>query len=351
MITHNFFLQVISGKDRSIPARILWGLLWVASLGYGLVVALRNALFDRKILRARDLGRPVISIGNITWGGTGKTPFAQYVAERLLGRTARPAILNRGYHLKSSGVRDEAQMLKQQLADVPVGVGADRVLSAEKILAARPVDVFILDDGFQHRQVKRDLDVVLIDAANPFGNGHLIPAGILREPVSQLRRADVVVLSKTHLADEDVPRLKKTVQTLNPGALIVQAAQVPAGVTNLLSQEDLPVTVLKNRRVIAFCGIADPNGFAAMLRDLGADIVQFVAYRDHCVYDHDSVRILIEMADKESCSLVTTAKDQVKLEALRPLFGQVPCWILKIKNVIETDHHEFDQRINQLLGR
>ena len=185
---------------------------------------LRNKLFDFGIKRAHRLDRPVISIGNITTGGTGKTPAVQWIARRLITAGHRPASLLRGYTVGASTQSDEAILLERSLK-IPVIANPDRVAAGRQLIVTHPeIDVILLDDGFQHRRLYRDLNLVLIDATNPFGYGHVLPRGMLREPLAGLRRADVLIVTRSDLIEGDqLNELKSRLRQFNPTAPILQS--------------------------------------------------------------------------------------------------------------------------------
>ena len=201
--SHERFLAVIDGSEQSLAASAARSGLALLEPSYTLAIAARNTLFDKHLRRTRHLLHPVISIGNLTTGGTGKTPMVIDLARRLRALGRRPAILTRGYK-STDGFSDEAAVMQLELGqDMPVEVNGDRAAGAAAVLARAPrTDVFLLDDGFQHRQIHRDLDIVLIDATCPFGYGHLLPRGLLREPKVNLARADAVIVTR---ADQSPP--------------------------------------------------------------------------------------------------------------------------------------------------
>ena len=193
-------LEVMSGQARGVGATLTRTLLAAAEPAYAGVMTARNRLFDRGAKRIHRLPRPVISIGNLTTGGTGKTPAVQWLVRALQERGHRPGILTRGYRKEAGAASDEEELLRESLG-VPVVANADRVRGAATLLERTPaVTTFVLDDGFQHRRVAREADVVLIDATNPFGYDHVLPRGLLREPVVGLARAHLVILTRVDQA-------------------------------------------------------------------------------------------------------------------------------------------------------
>jgi tetraacyldisaccharide 4'-kinase len=294
---------------------------------YGWIVRLRNFLYDMNLAPARALGIPTVCVGNLTAGGTGKTPAVAWIARHFRERGLVTAVLRRGYRRgRGQGPADESQWLSEQLgAGTEVIENPDRTAGARRALelGAR---VLVLDDGFQHRRARRDLDVVLVDAADPFGGGRLLPWGLLREPVQGLRRAGVIVISR---ADQVPPatreRLEIELRALHPDAPIVQAAHAPRRLLDAGRGEALDLKRLVGRRVRAFAGIARPEAFFRTLEELGAHVEQRVALPDHHDYRAEE---LAGMLDTPGPTWITTEKDWVKIRSLRPEPSDL--WVLGI---------------------
>jgi tetraacyldisaccharide 4'-kinase len=305
----------------SAPAPLV-PLLRLAALAYGGAIRLRNRRWDRPG-HARHAPLPVLSLGNLTVGGTGKTPLAGWLARRLADAGRRPAIVSRGYGgtagrgplVVSRGdgpacdaavCGDEPYLLATRLPGVAVVVGSDRHAGA--VAAARMgCDVAVLDDGFQHRRLSRDLDLLLLDASDPFGNGRLLPAGPLREPVASLGRADVVVLTRSG-PEESHARIEREVRRHNLSAPIVRAGHRRVG---FFDAGGRPAP--RPARAVAFCGIGNPGGFRRDLEEEGVDIAGFAAYRDHHRYTQSELQRLVRRAGEASAALVTTEKDRVRI--------------------------------------
>ncbi len=334
---------------------------------YGKIANLRNRLYDRGILEIFDLGARTISVGNITAGGTGKTPLVAYVAELLAARGEKVCILTRGYGRKNAKKRvlvsdskqiltspeeagDEPFELAQKLLGKAIVIAdADRVLAAEWAKRKFDITAFVLDDGFQHRKVRRDVDIVCIDATDPFGSGKMLPAGRLREPIHNLKRADIVVISRVNLAGE-ISNLKFEISDLNVDAAIFSTRTEIAQVVALeefcaraqKSQDD-PITVnkssesnnlwLKTSPAFAFCGIGNPENFFGQLRQDNFSITATETFRDHHIYTQRDI-VDIEKLTRESGAeiLLTTAKDGVKLSNLK---FEIPCFVVEIKMNID----------------
>lgn len=320
------------------------------SLVYRAGVAVRSALYRTGVFKTHQVDVPVISVGNITTGGTGKTPLVGWIAKNLAERGRQVCVLTRGYGranpndrvLVSAGERivanvnqsgDEAMMLAWSLLDKAVVVcDADRVAGAKWAAQAFHRDVIVLDDAFQHRRIARDLDLVCIDATNPWGNGLLFPAGILREPVSSLRRADCVVVTR---AKPDASLQQQITQTTDAPIFSSTTA-----IERIYSLES-PHSAIDKKDVMklpfaAFCGIGNPNAFFQQLRDEGFHLSRTEAFRDHHNYSQSDIEGLTKRAsDSGAQALITTAKDAVKLQSIRfPL----PCYVAEIGiEIFEAD--------------
>ena len=285
-------------------------LLWPLSLVYRTVVRLRVWLYAHGWLKQKRLNGTVISVGNITVGGTGKTPMVIWLAENFLGQGKRVAILSRGYH-GSHRTSDEIELMKQRLQRrVLFGVGKDRYAEGRRLEAQQSVDIFLLDDGFQHLQLARDVDIVLIDRLQPLHDQELLPAGRLREPLVALNRADLVVCTR-------IDGAKRTVR------LIQQLKKFPIfpASTCLLGfrqygTDHAPRTASEMGRepYFAFCGIGNPDGFFLDLQRWGLSISGQRSFRDHHRYTQADVVQLEEAASKSGAkALVTTEKDSYNL--------------------------------------
>lgn len=315
------------GRKSSV---IIGALLFFLSLLYGMAVRLRAGAYGWGLLRTRDLPVPVISIGNITLGGTGKTPATVNVAGILLKNGRKPVLLSRGYGrsdrsavlvvsdgnakvLEPVSGGDEPVLIARRHPGVPVVVGADRRRSGTFAIERFHPDIAVLDDGFQHIRLKRDLNIVLIDAVDPFGSGRLFPAGILREPLTALRRANVVLITRADRA-EDIVHLKETVGRYT-NARIFTARHSPRDVMNTATGETRPLDFLRGKQVFAFAGIARPDSFFSLLRDLGAVVTGTAVYPDHYSYSRSDLADLVSKSgERDPALLVTTEKDGVRIK-------------------------------------
>lgn len=318
---------------------------------YGKIMDLRNALYDKGVFEVHDLGARVISIGNITTGGTGKTPLVAYVAEILATRGEKVCILTRGYGRRDANKRvlvsdgetiiddaeitgDEPLELANKLKEKAIVIAdADRVAAAEWAKRKFGVTVFVLDDGFQHRKARRDMDIVCIDAKKPLGEMQMLPAGHLREPLTGLKRADVIVITRSDLVDAStIQNLRYEISNWNDRARIFEMGNKISDLRELKS--NLRETGdLGGRNVYAFCGLGDPDNFFDMLRREGLETRETRAFADHHKYTWHDMEMLEVEAEAWLCNfLVTTAKDAVKLKDLNLT---IPCYVAEIEVVID----------------
>jgi tetraacyldisaccharide 4'-kinase len=303
--------------------------LWLPlSATFRLGVALRQAGYERGWLRTHRLARPVVSVGNITLGGTGKTPLVACVANLLQRRGWKPSILTRGYgraskepmnvlapgadrQAKASAIGDEPALLARLLPQVPIVICADRFRGGQMAEERFSVDAHILDDGFQHLALARDVDVVALDATQILSDRHLLPAGRQREPLSALRRAQMVVITRTDSADPTP--LGELVLKIHPTAKVFRSRTELMGWTDVTSGAAVPTEQIRLQKVTAFCAIGNPRAFFADLRRWGFSLVAEDAFPDHHVYTGEEIERLVEDARKRGASvLLTTRKDATK---------------------------------------
>ncbi|HEX5831881.1 MAG TPA: tetraacyldisaccharide 4'-kinase [Gemmatimonadaceae bacterium] len=288
-----------------------------AELMFRAITTGRNALYDRGILRSHALALPAVSVGNLSVGGTGKTPVSADVARRLRARGARPGLVLRGYG------GDEPQVHARLNPGVPVVVASDRVAGVERA-AVLGADIAVLDDAFQHRRARRDADIVLISADQwPTGRPHLLPAGPWREPLAALARASLVVITRKAASDAQVDAVRSALQRTRPAVPHAVAMLRPSGLAAVGGSERLPMSALADRRVLALAAIGDPTAFVRQLTAAGARVVPAI-FPDHHRFSRDDLAAL----DRDAAAVdlvVCTLKDAVKLELLwararRPLW-------------------------------
>lgn len=361
--------------NQPFPIRVLLGFLKAVSCVFALVVASRYFLYRIGVLRRFPLGIQVISIGNVTAGGTGKTPVTEIFARTLAAEGRKVAILSRGYRRKeapwwqrlftqviepplvvSDGRRvlldsavggDEPYMLASNLPGVAVLVDRNRVKAGRYAIKRLGCDTLILDDGFQYQRLKHSIEVVLVDSTNPFGNGHMLPRGVLREPARHIRRADIIFLTKCR---GDVSAVREEIRRYNAKAEIVECNHAPKVLRDVWSREEFPLEWLKGKTTCTLSGIASPKGFENSLRHLGAKVVWCERYADHHRYDASEVLYALNRtADMGADALVTTEKDAVRFPRLEAT--PVRCLYLRIAIEILAGRENFTQIINRICFR
>jgi tetraacyldisaccharide 4'-kinase len=323
--------------------------LRLASLPYAWGVRLRNRLYDQGRLPSYRAPVPVVSVGNLTLGGTGKTPCVEYIARFYLQLGQRVAILSRGYGGGAAG-NDEARMLATLLPQVPHYQGGDRVALALRAVAQSASQVLILDDGFQHRRLARDLDVVLIDASAPWGGGRLFPRGLLREPLHSLRRADVVLLSRCdQVPASQLEGVRRQLATLAPEVPLVETVHEVVGLSNAAGQQRT-ADWLRGRPAGGFCGLGNPQAFRRTLEQLGAALLGFRTFPDHHRYTSADLTALAHWADSlpGDCVLVTTQKDLVKIP--RTHLGRRELWAVCVRLRVRAGQAVLDRLLKEVLA-
>lgn len=324
-------------------------------------IRLRNASYNRRIFDVIDVGAFTVSVGNITTGGTGKTPLVAYIAEMLASDGEKVCILTRGYGRRDpkkrvlvsdgstvlvnadTGGDEPVELATKLLGKAIVIADADRVSAGEWARRKFGVTAFVLDDGFQHRKARRDLDIVCVDATQPLFDGKLLPAGRLREPVDSLDRADAIVITRSEqVADIDELRSRIASVTTKPKVFVSH--------TKIKSLRSLggPSEAPENGRVVAFCALGNPDAFFAQIKALDLELVGQMAFRDHHRYVQSDVGEIEKLARAANADLLlTTAKDAVKLSDLK---FEIPCFVAEIETVIDEDA-EFRDLILSRLGR
>jgi len=355
MKLHIHLYNLATDKYRGIIPRVINYFLFLLSLVYGLIV--RFIIFINQI-KPYHLNCRVISIGNITWGGTGKTSLVAFIAKYLKNRGHKIAILSRGYKkpvtpypipvTRYEIMGDEPYMLFRNLGDIPVIADTDRIRAAEVAMHDYGADTVILDDAFQQWRIEKDLEIVTIDATNPFGNWHLIPRGILREPLSSLKRADMFVLTKANI-NPDIEDIKVFLNSINPHAPIFESIHKPVGFYKMEKPYDLLDTAaLKTKIVTLFSGIADPDSFDYLIRNAGIEIGLSFRFPDHYHYlQGDLDKIIKESQKKNIDTLVTTEKDAARLEGLKVNAGGLMILVLRVELEIK-DEQGFYSRLRGL---
>jgi tetraacyldisaccharide 4'-kinase len=344
------FRKLMVGQDGGLCSISLRVVMWLPSLVYGAVIRLRNICFDMGIIKVSRVSMPVICVGNITTGGTGKTPLVIWLAGVLRQKGLVCSILTRGYKTRKGRLSDEPAILTKSCPEAKVVVNPDRVAGAQKAIEEQGAQVLVMDDGFQHRRLGRDLDIVAIDATCPFGGGMMLPAGLLREPASSLRRAGAVVITRSDLAmPVQLHLIEERIRKANPAAVIARAVHAPVQ-AKMLKGKDVPVADLKGLGVYAFCGIGNPEGFFRTLEAIGVEVLGKRAYDDHWDYSVDDVKEIYRQARAVDARMIlTTQKDWVKtaLAASREAGDGLPLAYLDIK----LEFSEGEGRILELIDR
>jgi tetraacyldisaccharide 4'-kinase len=339
------FKELVSGRRRGVSAAAVRTLLRGAEFGYAAAMRWRNLRYDRGGLNVERLDVPVISVGNITLGGTGKTPMVEWLARWYRARNVRVVLVSRGYGAEAGAVNDEALELEQRLPDVPHVQNRDRVAGAKMAIEEFESQLVILDDGFQHRRLGRDLDIVLIDALEPFGFEHVFPRGTLREPLVGLSRAHIVALSRADAIDAEARKsIERRIRQYAPQAMWIEVTHRPVGLVNSEGRQK-PLTSIAGKSVAAFCGIGNPAGFRHTHVATGANVVALREFADHHAYAREDVESLAQWVHSLSVdAVICTAKDLVKLRLDQ--IGGLPLWALAIELEILRGHEELEVRLN-----
>jgi len=372
-----FAIDVIMGRREGTAAAVFGAFLQVCSYLFSGIVQLRLWLYRNRILRDQPLGCLVVVVGNLTVGGTGKTPIVEMFAKALRERGRKVAILSRGYKSKappfwrkwwfwlnhteeapprvvSDGARvlldsefagDEPFMLARNLPGVVVLVDKNRVKAGAYAIKRFGCDTLILDDGFQYLPLKGRLNLLLVDKTNPFGNGFMLPRGILREPIKHLQRASYVFLTKSkgHRDEE----LEAMIRRFNPGAEIIECAHKPQYLQNIASDERLPLSALAGRRIGAFSGIAAPESFEAFLRETGAHLGYTRRFLDHYRFTpEDLAGVFAEAKAARVDLIITTEKDAVRIPADEKI--PLPCYYLRLEIEILRGADDFQDAVGKI---
>ena len=333
-----WYRSVMSGERIGAWPAILRFVFEVMSWGYALVVGARNVMYDVGILKQVKLPVPVISVGNITTGGTGKTPTVIMLAKELHRMGRKPAVLTRGYGAADGEKSDEVMVIERECPGVPVIVKGDRVAGGQEAIAKYGADILIIDDGFQHRRLARDLNIVLVDATEPMGIPGVLPRGTWREPPYNLKRANMIMLTRCEQVSPELADMAAGLLTqwVSPRAVFQQRTAV----TGLYDEEDNPVALLVGtRRVAAFAGIGNPQGFLHTVRSLGMQVVTGCWFDDHHRYDTgtDFVELARVTEQRGIEAWVTTLKDWVKLRAKKL---PAPVWHVRIEGRLSGHEQE-----------
>jgi tetraacyldisaccharide 4'-kinase len=374
-----FGIDVVLGRRRGLRAGILRGILYALSFFYERIIQFRLFLYRKRLFRERTLGCLVISIGNLTVGGTGKTPVVEKFARALQAGGRRVAILSRGYKsipkppkrnwfdrifskevdpprvvsdgkfvlLDSVIAGDEPYMLAHNLKDVIVLVDKDRVKSGRYAIDRWKVDTLLLDDGMQFLHLKHRLDIVLIDRQAPFGNEFLLPRGTLREPPRNLRRASYIFITKN--SGESNEKLIARIRRYNRTAEIIECAHRPLYLQNIYTGDRLVLDRLRGAFIGSICAIAAPESFEGALKNLGANVDLAVRFIDHHYFSENEVRSFINRCIRRDLSMiVTTEKDSVRMPHLPEAELKVPIYFMRVEIEILSGHETWEHCVSRI---
>jgi tetraacyldisaccharide 4'-kinase len=345
-------------KEKSFWERGALFPLYLLSLPYGGAVRIRSFLYSLRLLKTKTLPCPVISVGNITVGGTGKTPLVMALAKGLMAEGISVAILSRGYkRTKASGPvvsdgetiflspqesGDEPFLMAKACQGIPVLVGKDRFINGRIALQRFGVKGLLLDDGYQYLPLYRDINILLIDSRIGFGDHHLLPRGILREPLSHLRRANLFLLNNVEDSATCQP-LEKKIHEIYPGAQVFHSDYEPVSLVGPKEEQE-ELDSLKGKEILALSGVAHPNSFSSMLRKCGMKIVREAIFPDHHLYTTKDLSYIEEKSEGVD-GIVTTEKDMVKLKELN--IDHLPIRALRIEVKI-WEEEAFYQRVMEI---
>lgn len=348
MLSPSQFRDLVSGRRRGLGPLVVRSLLRLMELPYAAAVRWRNRRYDRGVAQIHQVGVPVVSVGNLTLGGTGKTPTVEWLANWFAERGVTVALASRGYGASDGAPNDEALELRESLPEVTHVQNADRVAAAQQAIRQSGCQLLLLDDAFQHRRIARQLDIVLLDALEPFGFGHVFPRGTLREPIEGLRRAHVVLLTRADLLDPPKrEQIRREALSHAPQAVWAEVAHAPQVFRSASGAEE-PIVSLAGERVAAFCGLGNPAGFRHTLDVCRCRIVDFREFADHYRYVQADVHSLTRWAERlDVAAVVTTQKDLVKLGVDR--LGRLPLWAVTIAMMFLTGQEQFEARLRELL--
>jgi len=307
------YRKLISGASRGFGQTLLRLFLRLISCFYSAAIWLRNLMYARGLLKQHSVNAVVISIGNITVGGTGKTPLVVWVCNLLARKGVNCAILTRGYKIKKSKLSGEPAILTRGCPAANIIVNPDRVAAAAEAIAKFGAEVLVMDDGFQHRRLVRDLDIITIDAMLPFGYDKLLPAGLLRESLKALKRTDAAVITRCNqVSNLKLAQIEQKLKFINPHLAIAKSIHQPICAKTI--DEEISVEGLKDKKIFAFCGIGNPAAFSKTIEQLGCQLAGSKIYDDHYHYSSNDIADICERAeDAEADLILTTQKDWTKI--------------------------------------
>jgi len=363
MNIRSFIEKLINVRSSGIGVHLLLLPLTLCAGLFKCVVLVRTYLYTHNIIRSHSIPCSIITVGNITVGGTGKTPAVCHIARHLHDEGHRVVVLTRGYrgkrtdtpHLVSDGetvlsdvesAGDEALMMAEKLSGIPVLAGKDRVAAAHMAVQLFQAGIIVLDDGFQYHRLYGNVDVVLVNARNPFGNKFLLPRGTLREPVSALKRAAVIVITKSETSAEVRDKISNTIKHYNPNALIFTSRYRPVCLRRVSEAGGIDLDALIGKRVAGLCSIGDPESFFALLEALQVELTEKIVFADHHLYQSLDYRAIQQRCSRAEF-VITTEKDIAKID--RNMIEKEKFLVMEIEPVIEGETLFFE-KLKELAG-
>ena len=357
------YRKLISGQSSGAPAVLLRFFLGVAAQVYSIIIRLRNLLYSKGRLKTHSVNAAVISVGNITAGGTGKTPLVIWLCNKitqnlkLKTQNYRCAILTRGYKatqnlkLKTKNYSDEPAILAKSCSEAKIIVKPNRVVGAAEAVNKFGAKVVIMDDGFQHQRLDRDLDIVTIDAMCPFGYDKMLPAGLLREPVSALKRAGAVVITRCNqIAEARLVKLEEKIKSVNADMIIAKSIHTPICAKSL-ERKEISIEKLKSKKIFAFCGIGNPDAFLGTIKELGLNLAGSKIYNDHYYYTDNDITDIYAQAGRSNADLIlSTQKDWTKTALLASAKKEIPFAYLAIELKFVSEEDKITQLIEDTLA-
>ena len=340
----DYFRLLAQGHNDGILSHVLSPVLDVAGNIYGGTVRMMRSLYEKKIFPRTRLPFPVVSIGNLTWGGTGKTPLVEYLARKVGEHHRTALILTRGYG------QDEVEQMRHHLPRTVIGAGTDRTRVALDLAKQHRIDIALLDDGLQHWAVERDAEIITVNALNPFGNGKLIPRGILREPLSVLKKATVLVITHSNLVrPAELDELRKTIQKTAPAVQMVESYLEPLFFYRAEKRSRVALQRLENQRVTTFSGVGCPRSFQLLLAHSGIKPIRNFEFGDHHRFTTGELLEIKRVSDSASADeIITTEKDFYR--APREITSALNPLVLATRLRIQSGEQILTDHLFRLLG-
>ena len=333
----------MTDKKNGVLASALKMVLYIISWFYGAISGAVKLLYRINMLKSEKLPCRVISVGNISLGGTGKTPTACMLAKKLKNGNKNVALLTRGYG------DDEWKMMEKSLEKIPVVVGQNRVRNSKYAILKFKTDTVVLDDGFQHWKIKRDLDIVLVDSTNPFGNEHLFPRGVLREWPDALKRADLLMLTKTDMKKDNLRDIKIRLKAIAPDIPLLESVYTPKGIYDLSTGGEVELSQLNGKKVAALSSIVNTEYFGFMLKKLGMTAELQFYYPDHYHYKQKDIEDINKRCKTNNVdTIITTEKDAIKLPLADSVQGSITILVLHVEPEVIKGEEILNRRLDSL---